>query len=65
MNGTASEHSLHRSVAFGSPRREVTWLVYPFSNNGQQFVMGEPEIRFTEWEAVLSALREGEPLSRD
>jgi len=44
---------------------EVTWLVYPFTNSGQKFVMGEPEIKFTEWEAVLTALREGEPLSRD
>jgi hypothetical protein len=44
---------------------EVTWLVYPFTLTGERFVMGDPQVKFTEWEAVLTALREGQPLSRD
>lgn len=44
---------------------EVTWLVYPFERAHSGFVMGEPAVQFTEWDSVLTALREGEPLSRD
>jgi hypothetical protein len=44
---------------------EVTWLVYPFEKGNAGFAMSKPEVRFTEWDSVLMALREGEPLNRD
>jgi hypothetical protein len=44
---------------------EVTWLVYPFQKGTNGFTMAEPDVRFTEWDSVLMALREGEPLNRD
>ena len=41
---------------------EVTWLVYSFSrkSGASGFVMNSPIPVFTQWEDVVSALREGE-----
>jgi hypothetical protein len=38
---------------------EVTWLVYPLESSGGQYTLGRPLVRFTLWEDVLAALREG------
>lgn len=39
---------------------EVTWLVYPFvSSGGGKFVMEEPEQKYSLWDDVEDALREG------
>ncbi len=38
---------------------EVTWLVYPLEAAGGRYRLGEPTVRFTLWEDVISALREG------
>jgi len=38
---------------------EVTWLIYPFAKVGNRYRMGDPEIRYSTWEDVLTALREG------
>lgn len=38
---------------------EVTWLVYPFGVANGSFTPGQPEVKFTLWEDVLGALREG------
>lgn len=43
----------------GIENAEVTWLVYPFSKRGVSVEMGSPRVVFTQWEEVLSALREG------
>ncbi len=41
---------------------EVTWLVYPFQRKTTGgYTLGEPKIIYTQWDEVLSALREGEP----
>lgn len=50
-----------REVA-AAENSEVTWLVYPFprSGSGVGYNLGEPRIVFTQWDDVLSALREGE-----
>lgn len=41
---------------------EVTWLVYalPRTPGGCGYTLGEPRIVYTQWDDVLSALREGE-----
>lgn len=41
---------------------EVTWLVYPLprTSGGCGYTLGEPRVVFTQWDDVLSALREGE-----
>jgi hypothetical protein len=41
---------------------EVTWLVYPLprTSGGIGYTLGEPRVVFTQWDDVLSALREGE-----
>lgn len=38
---------------------EVTWLVYPFAKEEASIAMGNPEVKFTVWDEVMSALREG------
>lgn len=38
---------------------EVTWLVYPLAFSGKKYELGEPTVRFTLWEDVVAALREG------
>ena len=40
---------------------EVTWLVYPFELDPRRnvFMMGEPQIVYSEWTDVKAALREG------
>jgi hypothetical protein len=42
------------------PNSEITWLVYPFAASGNgAYVMGDPEPRFSLWDDVATALREG------
>lgn len=38
---------------------EVTWLVYPFTRSTTGFSIGEPEVKFSMWDDVKDALREG------
>ncbi len=40
---------------------EITWLVYPFSRDGERerYTIGEPRAVYTLWEDVQTALREG------
>ncbi len=42
---------------------ELTWLVYPFSKSGVSYSLGEPEVVFSMWDDVQTALREGLPPS--
>lgn len=44
---------------------EVTWLAYPITQPDphRDYVMGAPEIHFTEWSKVQHALKEGVPPS--
>jgi len=39
---------------------EITWLVYPFAKTPSGFRMQPPQLVFTLWEDVLTALREGQ-----
>jgi hypothetical protein len=47
----------------GAGNSEVTWLIYPLVRraSGVGYKYGDPTIVFTQWDDVLSALREGEP----
>jgi hypothetical protein len=38
---------------------EVTWVVYPFSKKGASYRIGVPEFKFSTWDNVQTALREG------
>lgn len=40
---------------------EVTWLAFPIKNLGQSYSMQQPEIIYSQWDDVQTALREGEP----
>ena len=40
---------------------EITWVVYPILRNDFGFSMREPVIVHSNWDDVLTALREGEP----
>jgi hypothetical protein len=41
---------------------EVTWVIYPFGRQPSGgYTLGDPRIVHTQWDDVLSALREGEP----
>jgi len=44
---------------------EITWLVYPFSRSDSGFNMQDPMLYHTDWNDVLTALREGVPPSRE
>jgi hypothetical protein len=47
---------------------EIVWLAYPFgrSNNANPYVIGTPEVLFTTWDNVQTAMREGlEPTSAE
>jgi Restriction endonuclease NotI len=46
----------------GRENSEITWLVYKLNRNqsGIGYSMGDPEVIFTLWDDVLTALREGE-----
>ncbi len=39
---------------------EISWLVYPFNKQGETFTIGDPDVHFTVWDEVQSALREGQ-----
>jgi hypothetical protein len=39
---------------------EITWLVYPLQKSGSAYSFGAPSVRFTVWDDVLTALREGQ-----
>lgn len=38
---------------------EITWLIYPFVRDQNSYRIGDPEIVFTMWDDVVTALREG------
>jgi hypothetical protein len=38
---------------------EITWAVYPFSRSGNSHSIGTPEFRYSTWDDVQTALREG------
>lgn len=42
---------------------ELTWLVYPFAKSGVSYSLGKPEVIFSMWDDVQTALREGLPPS--
>jgi Restriction endonuclease NotI len=46
----------------GKENSEITWLVYRLNRDqsGCGYTMGDPEVVFTLWDDVLTALREGE-----
>lgn len=44
---------------------EVTWLIYPFERGTKGYSMGEPNVRHTLWDDVLTSLREGHPPTRE
>jgi len=46
----------------GKENSEITWLVYALNRDqsGIGYSMSEPDIVFTLWDDVLTALREGE-----
>jgi hypothetical protein len=46
----------------GKENSEITWLVYALNRDPSEigYSMSEPEIVFTLWDDVLTALREGE-----
>ena len=39
---------------------EISWLVYPLAWEGSRYSLGRPEVHFTLWEDVISAVREGQ-----
>ena len=40
---------------------ELTWLTYPIVKTGQDYVMRDPEVIYSEWDEVRNSLREGVP----
>ena len=46
----------------GKENSEITWLVYELNRNavGIGYSLSEPDVIFTLWDDVLTALREGE-----
>jgi hypothetical protein len=46
----------------GKENSEITWLFYRLNRDqsGCGYTMGDPEVVFTLWDDVLTALREGE-----
>src|SRR5947207_2283234 len=46
----------------GKENSEITWLVYELNRNasGVGYSMSDPDVIFTLWDDVLTALREGE-----
>jgi restriction endonuclease NotI len=46
----------------GKQNSEITWLVYQLNRNasGIGYSLSDPEVIFTLWDDVLTALREGE-----
>jgi hypothetical protein len=46
----------------GKENSELTWLVYELNRNGSGvgYSMSTPDVIFTLWDDVLTALREGE-----
>ena len=43
----------------GLANSEVTWLVYPFAKARVGYAIGDPNLAYTTWDDVLTALREG------
>jgi len=44
---------------------ELIWLNYPIRKSGNSYVMQDPEVVGTQWEDVLTSLREGKAPERD
>ena len=44
---------------------EVTWLSYPIAKAGADYVLGDVNIVYSEWDEVRNALREGTPPEPD
>ena len=44
---------------------EISWLVYPFARSADGFSMGEPTVHHTQWDDVLTSLREGNAPTRE
>jgi hypothetical protein len=44
---------------------ELIWLNYPIRKSGDSYMMQDPEVVGTQWEDVLTSLREGQAPERD
>jgi hypothetical protein len=44
---------------------EVTWLSYPLLKTGPDYVLSDPNVIYSKWQAVQDALQEGEPPEPD